>query len=396
MSKIHNYTKELLQETMNNCYEFNSVLKVLNIPVTSSHLRTLNRKIRKYDIDLTKFLLNKKLSKQKPIRKCFTCEEVLIKYQEKFCSSSCAAIYNNSIRSKESREKQRKSIISTIKNMPEPEFKNKFKTTDDEINFIRLNLDKTTILENAKICRNMAELLRSLNLKTNQTNRRILGVFLNKEGIKFKPKIVKFKTPETKYCIICYNEHVKNGLCCSKTCAAINRHLKDKNDGIEPNIINYNRIYNKPKKLNCKICSKPSGKRVTCSDECLKINSKLQGTRLVRKRIATGENFLFRRKSKLEQKFEDFLVSKNVRFRNEVYAKSPYNLYGYYRLDFVIKNKKLIIEVDGKHHEKPAQRKHDILRDYAMVERGWKVLRVNYYEVNKPAILEMIYNQFLE
>lgn len=155
----------------------------------------------------------------------------------------------------------------------------------------------------------------------------------------------------------------------------------------------------------CSICNKilpykEKGRR-TCSKECKSQLDSIHGTLKLRKRRANGENFSFRRTSTLEQIFEDFLKSKNITnslsgFLREVYAKNPLTRSGYYRLDFVLPKKKIVIEIDGRHHEQPEQVKHDVIRDYNIQKRGWFVLRINYYEVNKPTILEMIYDQYLK
>lgn len=149
------------------------------------------------------------------------------------------------------------------------------------------------------------------------------------------------------------------------------------------------------KSYKCKVCDNPTAGRKTCSDKCLKIHQRNLGTANLRKRRLAGENFSFRRQSNLEKTFEKFIKSKRIRFLKEVYARKEIKKGTYYRLDFVFPSKRMIVEIDGKHHESPNQLKHDVVRDFLMLERGWNTLRINYYEVNKIEILEQIFQKYL-
>jgi very-short-patch-repair endonuclease len=62
------------------------------------------------------------------------------------------------------------------------------------------------------------------------------------------------------------------------------------------------------------------------------------------------------------------LKSEGWRFRRQ----SPE---GPYILDFVCRNAKLVVEVDGVHHSSPDQDEHDRIRDAYLTERGFRVLR---------------------
>lgn len=138
----------------------------------------------------------------------------------------------------------------------------------------------------------------------------------------------------------------------------------------------------------------------TCGKTCYTKLKSIQGTDNLRKRRLSGEEFSFRKQSKLEKKFYDYLIGKGIQnnrqgFLTEVYMRKPNTCY-HYRLDFVFPKLKLVIEVDGKQHELPKQQKKDIIRDYYIGERGWNVLRINYYEVNKVKILDQIFDQYLK
>lgn len=64
----------------------------------------------------------------------------------------------------------------------------------------------------------------------------------------------------------------------------------------------------------------------------------------------------------------------------------------FYVADFYCANKKLIIELDGKHHEFGDQKEYDKARDYILTELGFKILRIKNEDLKKDAdsILKMI------
>ena len=69
---------------------------------------------------------------------------------------------------------------------------------------------------------------------------------------------------------------------------------------------------------------------------------------------------------------------RNQKFRRE-YPIPPYTV------DFCCVALKLIIEVDGEHHQTDEGRQHDQRRDRYLVERGYEVVRVSGYEVLRNA-----------
>ncbi len=56
---------------------------------------------------------------------------------------------------------------------------------------------------------------------------------------------------------------------------------------------------------------------------------------------------------------------------------------GPYIADFLCKEHHVIIELDGKIHEKIEQRERDINRDEYLEELGYKILRITNEELNK-------------
>ena len=56
---------------------------------------------------------------------------------------------------------------------------------------------------------------------------------------------------------------------------------------------------------------------------------------------------------------------------------------GPYVADFPCRKAKVIIEVDGWHHDLPEQMAHDARRDAWLAERGYRILRLSACDVRK-------------
>ncbi len=65
--------------------------------------------------------------------------------------------------------------------------------------------------------------------------------------------------------------------------------------------------------------------------------------------------------------------------------------HGYY-LDFVCLDRRLVVELDGGHHNDPAQAEHDRIRDAVLQRAGFKVLRFANSSVrtNVNAVMDAI------
>lgn len=77
--------------------------------------------------------------------KCFICNSTildLISNNRKFCSRKCSATYNNSIRTKESREKQKETLLKTLSKKPKKE----------KVTKIKKGFKNTTVERSCKSC----------------------------------------------------------------------------------------------------------------------------------------------------------------------------------------------------------------------------------------------------
>ena len=70
---------------------------------------------------------------------------------------------------------------------------------------------------------------------------------------------------------------------------------------------------------------------------------------------------------------------------------------GLYIADFVCKDKKLIIELDGSGHLEASQHEHDVNRDSYLKSQGYEILRFynNDIENNLEEVLEIIRQKIL-
>lgn len=91
----------------------------------------------------------------------------------------------------------------------------------------------------------------------------------------------------------------------------------------------------------------------------------------------------------LEKWFFDEIIVENKLF-NKYDVIYDYPVYPYF-IDFAFLNIKLAVEVDGKCHFKNGVRvDHDIKKDNLLVEKGWKVYRIRFDEINDKTKKEFI------
>jgi len=69
-----------------------------------------------------------------------------------------------------------------------------------------------------------------------------------------------------------------------------------------------------------------------------------------------------------------------------------YPLRGGYIADFVLPNRKIIVEVDGeKWHSSKERTKKDKFRDYMLKRAGWTTIRIKERDINKiPKLLSSV------
>jgi very-short-patch-repair endonuclease len=77
-----------------------------------------------------------------------------------------------------------------------------------------------------------------------------------------------------------------------------------------------------------------------------------------------------------EQIVIDILQGEQIGFRHQ-------QIIGFYIVDFFIPNKLLVIEIDGRIHNRPDRVTHDKLKDNFLKSKGLEVLRIKNEDVGK-------------
>ena len=116
-------------------------------------------------------------------------------------------------------------------------------------------------------------------------------------------------------------------------------------------------------------------------------NKKYSNSALNNAKNLRSDMTIFERKLWTRLRAKKFM---NIKFKRQVPI-------GVYIADFVCKDKKLIIELDGSGHLETAQQEHDINRDSYLKSQGYEILRFynNDIENNLEGVLEVIRQKIL-
>ncbi len=91
---------------------------------------------------------------------------------------------------------------------------------------------------------------------------------------------------------------------------------------------------------------------------------------------------MYDRPTQAESALESAIASLGERYRHQ----HPFWGLKYFA-DFALLDRKLIIEVDGDSHNNPRQKEKDLLHELAVLDLGWRVLRVsNERALRDPAL----------
>ena len=180
---------------------------------------------------------------------------------------------------------------------------------------------------------------------------------------------------------------------CSKSCSAKSSNTSRK--GVAINDIVKQKISNSVKKFNnnnpqiqyskvsfCCVCDSVIRNKIvkTCSPKC---KSTLLSTSML-ERITKNRRSNYRRdkKSYLELSFENWLLTNNISLKYETeYTIKNHITQKWYFVDFYFPEINLIVELDGKQHEKPKHKEADKLRDeYITNNLNITVFRISYDE----------------
>ena len=156
-------------------------------------------------------------------------------------------------------------------------------------------------------------------------------------------------------------------------------------------------------KKYCFVCKKEMNIRNKkfCSNKCSayfvhkdpEYKEKIKQLALQRVKNGTHQGWKSRSKFKPsypQKYFIEVLNNDNVQYKRDKYV-------GGYFIDFAIEDKMIALQVDGKQHQYEDRKRSDIKKDKKLIQNGWKVFRIKWYnpvnEVNKEKLYSQI-NEF--
>lgn len=327
------------------------------------------RKAQKNALVKIKYLTNKRIENYYLApNKCNECNNVIFynKKNNKFCSSSCAAKFNNKKRGKRDK-KTKKKISKSLKLI------------------YGSNIDKKSI------CKNCGKLFK---LKNNSKS-----IYCSNSCMKNYNGFKDYNN-HYRFCENCDNEFkvhkLSNGRLskvkyCSKKC----KQLSKKCNEIKYNV--------------CLICDngfelkKIKNGKISKAKYCSNKRKSKALSISVKKRIKTGEHKGWKNRSIVsypEKFFIKVLKNNNINFEHNYPIKQSClgieNQHNYF-LDFFIPEKNIDLEIDGSQHK--YRKEHDKLRDELLTKNGYNVYRIKWKNINtsngKKYIKEEI-NKFLD
>lgn len=132
----------------------------------------------------------------------------------------------------------------------------------------------------------------------------------------------------------------------------------------------------------CTICGSAIPHRLvkTCSPNC---KAKLLSNNIIERiKLNRRSNYRRDKKSYLELSFESWLTTNHplIKYEDEYFIKNHITNKAYF-VDFYFSKLNLIVELDGKQHEKPIHKEADIVRDaYIQEHLNITVFRISYDE----------------
>jgi very-short-patch-repair endonuclease len=180
---------------------------------------------------------------------------------------------------------------------------------------------------------------------------------------------------------------------CSQSCSATFYNKRRKgvslDESIKQKISSSIRKFNKENpnpqysKISfCQVCNSIVRNKITktCSPECKSIL--LSNNVLERIKRNKRSNYRRDKKSYLEESFENWLSSINISLKYETeYTIHNHITQKWYFVDFYFPEINLIVELDGKQHEKPIHKENDRQRDdYITKHLNIEVFRISYDE----------------
>jgi very-short-patch-repair endonuclease len=233
--------------------------------------------------------------------------------------------------------------------------------------------------------------------KARNRKNRIAGGLLGSEIAKQNAQQIQNQYLENpnkcKQCDVSLTYEQRHNKFCSTSCSAsfynngrkgvaISESVKQKISASVQKFNNKNPYPQYSKISFCCVCNSVIKNRIvkTCSSEC---KSALLSNNMT-ERIKQNRRSNYRRdkRSYLEESFETWLANNNISLKYETeYTIKNHITQKWYFVDFYFPEINLIVELDGKQHEKPKHKEADKLRDeYITTNLNLNVFRISYDE----------------
>lgn len=164
--------------------------------------------------------------------------------------------------------------------------------------------------------------------------------------------------------------------------------------------------FNIPK---CKICGKDAKLHknisfyTTCGANECKYFGKQNVSEATREKIRKARfNILknknsstafYKRNKRIMSKIEEWFLEKVIlkhNLNNSYDIVNEYPVYPYF-IDFAFLNIKLAVEIDGYYHFINRNKiEHDMKKDKVLIEQGWKIYRIPYWELTEPNVIKFL------
>ena len=224
-----------------------------------------------------------------------------------------------------------------------------------------------------------------------------------KSKIRYKSDKIKQWVSEQHTCKNCgkvMTSYFGSGTYCSKSCANSRKHTDIEKQRISDGVRNSPKIMRKyanpdgtPIQKFCTICGtkvEPNNSSGYCL-QCIQTSPELAEYRHNRSKYASS--FISNHvpwKPRNETPYSEKFWTK-VLDNNSIPYKHDYTMYidnkHWYYADFYIEqnSKKLDLEIDGKQHNYPDRKQHDMLRDEYLTNHGYIVYRIKWNEINSDS-----------
>ena len=159
------------------------------------------------------------------------------------------------------------------------------------------------------------------------------------------------------------------------------------------NLIKYPNKKNPEEFVNvtCQICNTIFTKKITshqkmCSDSCRKQHQK----NWVQQKIAAGTFSGWKSRTKLEPSYPEKYFIEVLNDLNVAYQRE--HKIGTFFADFLI-SEKLVLEIDGHQHKMPDRQEIDQRKDKFLIENGYKVFRIEWFNPTNEDRKAKLYTQ---